>query len=72
MVGYLLERETLNAEEIDKIIKGEALDPFVKIKEEKKPEEPKSGDDKPNSASAAKKDELEPVKIKGDIISEKV
>jgi len=32
MVNYLLERETLNAEDIDKIVKGEALPPFESTK----------------------------------------
>lgn len=68
MVEYLMERETLNAEDVDKIIKGEELQPFVK--EEKKPEEEVKSAEKKEPADAPEtgKEKI----LKGDIAGEKI
>ncbi|MDR2191923.1 MAG: ATP-dependent zinc metalloprotease FtsH [Endomicrobium sp.] len=63
LARYLLERETLNAQEIDKIINGQELEPLAK-------EEPAKKDDEQGSLDGGG-DKKEPV-IKGTPVSENV
>ncbi|MCL1971717.1 MAG: ATP-dependent zinc metalloprotease FtsH [Endomicrobia bacterium] len=61
LAGYLLERETLNAEEINKIINGQELEAFVK----EQPAKQEAG----KESSGVNEAEKEPV-IKGETLSE--
>jgi len=58
MVEYLLERETLNSEDVDKIVKGEALAPIEKQEPAKKEDNSDSGQ---NKKDPEKQEKNEPV-----------
>lgn len=67
MVEYLLERETLNSEDIDKIIKGEPLAPYEKANKLKK--EDKSAEKKEPEKNAQEESVHENIS-KGEPVSE--
>lgn len=68
MVEYLIERETLNAEDVDKIIKGEELPPLEK--EEDKPKEEVKKDESKDEKEIEQ--EVKEKILEGDIAGEKV
>lgn len=63
MVDYLMERETLNAEDVDKIIDGEELEPLAKEEEKK---------EKDNKEDKTETKEVKETIIKGKTVSEEI